>query len=144
MPFVRGRGFDALDLTLLRNSNATRCTESCRRRQGDQRWQPSQVLSDGGQNKLILGTTRATQSQPPEPQDALEVCEPNLDLLALSSRLLEALGASERPGDVAGVLMCSSATALSPSDALGRCRLTAGQFSGDAVRFCRADSGRGA
>src|SRR5882762_10083809 len=54
---------------------------------------------------FILGTTRTTQSQPTEPQDALQVCEPHLDLLALPSRLLKALGASERPGDVPGVLM---------------------------------------
>ena len=38
---------------------------------------------DGGQNKLILGTSRATQSEPTELQDALQVCEPHLDLLAL-------------------------------------------------------------
>ena len=31
--------------------------------------------------------------------------EPHLDLLALMSRLLEALGASERPGNVSGMLM---------------------------------------
>jgi hypothetical protein len=33
------------------------------------------------------------------------VGKPHLDLLALAPRLLEALGASERPGDVSGVLM---------------------------------------
>jgi hypothetical protein len=33
------------------------------------------------------------------------VREPHLDLLALMSRLLEALGARERPGNVSGVLM---------------------------------------
>jgi hypothetical protein len=33
------------------------------------------------------------------------VCEPHLDLLALTSRLLKALGASERPGNVSGMLM---------------------------------------
>ena len=31
--------------------------------------------------------------------------KPHLDLLALTSRCLEALGASERPGDITGVLM---------------------------------------
>jgi len=71
----------------------------------DQRCEPSQVLSDGGQNKLILGASRTTQSKSTEPQDALQVCEPHLDLLALTSRLLEALGASERSGDVSGMLM---------------------------------------
>src|ERR1700704_2224807 len=39
------------------------------------------------------------------PQDALQVCEPHLDLLALTSRLLKALGASERPGNVSGMLV---------------------------------------
>src|SRR4051812_48794628 len=33
------------------------------------------------------------------------MCEPHLDLLALTSRRLEALGSFQRPGDVAGVLM---------------------------------------
>jgi hypothetical protein len=33
------------------------------------------------------------------------VCEPHLDLLALTSRLLKALGAGERPGNVSGALM---------------------------------------
>jgi hypothetical protein len=50
---------------------------------GNQRSEPPQVLSDGGQNKLILGASRATQSEAAEPQDALQVCEPHLDLLAL-------------------------------------------------------------
>jgi hypothetical protein len=62
-------------------------------------------MPDGSQNKLILGASWATQSQSTEPQDALQVCEPHLDLLALPSRLLEALGASERPCNVSGMLM---------------------------------------
>jgi hypothetical protein len=33
------------------------------------------------------------------------VCEPHLDLPALTPRLLEALAASERPGNISGVLM---------------------------------------
>jgi hypothetical protein len=33
------------------------------------------------------------------------MCEPHLDLLPLTPRLLKALGASERPGDVPGMLM---------------------------------------
>src|SRR6266567_3990587 len=71
----------------------------------DQRCEPSQVLGDSGQNKLILGASRAAQSQSIEPQDALQMCEPHLDLLALAPRLFEALGANERPGNVAGALM---------------------------------------
>jgi hypothetical protein len=35
----------------------------------------------------------------------VQVCEPHLDLLAFPSRLLEALGAGERPGNVSGVFM---------------------------------------
>jgi hypothetical protein len=76
-----------------------------RRRSCDQRREPSQVLSDGGQDKLILGTSRATQSEPTELQDALQVCEPHLDLLALMPRPFESLGASQRPGNVSGMLM---------------------------------------
>ena len=42
----------------------------------------------------------------PRSQDALQVqCKPHLDLLALTSRCLEAVGAGERPGNVPGVLM---------------------------------------
>jgi hypothetical protein len=52
-----------------------------------------------------LGASRAAQSKPVKPQDALEVCKPHLDLLALAPRLLEAIGANERPGNVAGALM---------------------------------------
>jgi hypothetical protein len=71
----------------------------------NQRCEPSHILSDGGQNKLIVGTSWATQSEPTELQDALQVRKPHLDLLALTSRRLEALGASERPGNVSGMLM---------------------------------------
>jgi hypothetical protein len=52
-----------------------------------------------------LSASWTTQSKPTELQDALQVCEPHLDLLALMSRLLEAPGASERPGNVSGVLV---------------------------------------
>ena len=71
----------------------------------NKRREPPQVLGDGGQNKLILRALWAAQSKPTEPQDALQVCEPHLDLLALTPRELEALGASERPGNVSGMLM---------------------------------------
>ena len=74
-------------------------------RPGDQRCEPPQVLGDGGQNKLILGASWTAQSKPAEPQDALEVRKPHLDLLALAPRLLKVLGASERSGNVAGMLM---------------------------------------
>ena len=74
-------------------------------RSRNQRCEPAQVLSDGGQNKLIPGAWWTTQSKSAELQDALQVRKPHLDLLALTSRYLEALGASERPGNVPGVLM---------------------------------------
>ena len=74
-------------------------------RPGDQRGEPSQVLSNGGQNELILGASWTAQSKPAELEDALEVRKPHLDLLALAPRLLKVLGANERSRDVAGVLM---------------------------------------
>src|ERR1700730_18624869 len=63
------------------------------------------ILSDGGQDKFILGASWATKSKPTKPQDALKMREPHLNLLALTSRLLKPFGASERPGNVAGMLM---------------------------------------
>ena len=75
------------------------------RRSRNERCEPPQVLSDGGQNKLILGASWTTQSKSAELQDALQVRKPHLDLLALTLRRLEALDASERPSNVAGVLM---------------------------------------
>ena len=41
------------------------------------------------------GRLGATQSKPVEPQDALEVYKPHLDLPALTSRLFETLRANE-------------------------------------------------
>jgi hypothetical protein len=74
-------------------------------RSRDQRCEPPQVLGDGGQNKFILSTSWTTQSKPTELQDALQVREPHLDLFTLMPRLLEALGSSERPGNVSGMLV---------------------------------------
>jgi hypothetical protein len=62
-------------------------------------------LCDGGQNKLILGASRAAQSKPAELQDTLEMCKLHLDLLALTSGFIKALGADDRPGNVSGLLM---------------------------------------
>ena len=75
------------------------------RRSRNERCEPPQVLSDGGQNKLILGASWTTQSKSAELQDALQVRKPHLDLLALAPRLLKVLGANERSGDVAGMLI---------------------------------------
>jgi hypothetical protein len=52
-----------------------------------------------------LGASWTTQSKQAELEDALQVCEPHLDFLALKSRLLKALGASERTGNVSGMFM---------------------------------------
>ena len=54
-------------------------------RSRNQRCEPSQVLGDGGQYELILGASWTTQPKPAELQDALQVREPHLDLLALTS-----------------------------------------------------------
>ena len=74
-------------------------------RSGNQRREPSQVLSNGGQNKFVLNASWTTQSKPAEFQDALQVCEPHLDLLTLTARLLEGFGVRKRPGNVSGVFM---------------------------------------
>jgi hypothetical protein len=50
--------------------------------------------------KLVLSASWTTQSKPTELQDALQVREPHLDLLALI-----ALGGGERPGNVSGMLV---------------------------------------
>ena len=63
---------------------------------GSERWQQEQTHPERRVDYAVEAT---------EPQDALRVGEPHLDLLALTSRLLKALGASKRPGDVSGMLM---------------------------------------
>jgi len=74
---------DALYATLtLRN---TQSLSGWRSR--NQRCEPPQVLSNGSQNKLVLSTLWTTQSKPTELQDALQVREPHLDLLALSGQI---------------------------------------------------------
>src|SRR6476469_1904300 len=94
-------GPDALYATLtLRNTQ-----DSGGWRPSEQRCEPPQVLSDGGQNKLVLSTPWTTQPKPAELQDTLQVREPHLDLLALPPRLLEALGTGERTGNIPGMLM---------------------------------------
>ena len=50
---------------------------------GDQGCETSQVLGYCSKNELIMGASRATQSKPAESQDALQMREPHLDLLAL-------------------------------------------------------------
>jgi hypothetical protein len=62
-------------------------------------------LRDRDQNKLVLGASWTMQSKPTELQDALQVYEAHLNLLALTPRPLEAVGTSERSGNLSGVLM---------------------------------------
>src|ERR1700716_2704520 len=71
----------------------------------NQRCEPPKVLGDGGQNKLILGASWAAQSKPTEPKDALQVCEPHLDLFTLAPRRLKAFCACARSGNVSSMLM---------------------------------------
>lgn len=54
--------------------------------------------------------------------DALQMRNPHLDLLALTSRRLETLGVSERPGDVPGVLMDVARDLASAGERNGRPR----------------------
>jgi hypothetical protein len=54
---------------------------------------------------IMRNAAWATKSKPTKPQDALKMREPHLNFLALTSRLLKPFGASERPGNVAGMLM---------------------------------------
>jgi hypothetical protein len=87
---------------------------------GDQLCEPSQILSDVGQNKLILSASRSAKSNPTEPQDALQMREPHLDPLALPSQLLEALGTSERPGSVPGMFASEATVGTVPGRATSR------------------------
>src|SRR3954447_19719762 len=54
-------------------------------RPSDKGREPPQVLSNGGQNKLVLSASWTTQSQPAELQGTLQMREPHLDLLALTA-----------------------------------------------------------
>ena len=62
----------------------------------------SQVLGDGGKGELELGAAWTAQPEPTEAQNALQVCEQHLDLLAVAPRLGELLRPGECPSNVAG------------------------------------------
>ena len=72
---------------------------------GDELCEPFQVLSDCPENELVLGSSWTAQSEPVEPQDALQVCEPHLNALAIAPRLLEGFRVDERPGHIPGTLI---------------------------------------
>ena len=80
----RAAGFDPPALTLHATPTLRDAQNPGGWRSRDQRCESPQVLSDGGQNKFILGTSWAAQSKPSEPEDALQMREPHLDLLALT------------------------------------------------------------
>lgn len=78
-------------------------TRRLRNTRGDRGWrsrhqlgEAAQVLGDGCQCELELGSTRSTQSQTAKSQDALQVSEQHLDAFALTARLLERLSLGER------------------------------------------------
>ncbi len=56
----------------------------------------AQVLRRGGEQELIPGTAWTTQAQPVEAQDALQMCELHLDLLAVTTQLRASLAATAR------------------------------------------------
>ena len=93
-PFAKD---DRLDLAAPDALYATRTLRDTRSPSGwwssDQRREPPQVLGDGSKNKFVLGASWSTQSESTELEYALQVRKTYLDLFALTSRRLEALGA---------------------------------------------------
>src|SRR5206468_11523169 len=62
-----------------------------RRRSSNQLCRSTQVLRDGCQRELELRAAGTAKAQTAEPENALQVCEQHLDLLAIAARLLERL-----------------------------------------------------
>jgi hypothetical protein len=60
------------------------CGEDGRRERNELR-QLSEVLGGGGQQELIFGSTRPTQAQSIQPEDALQMSEEHLDLLSFAT-----------------------------------------------------------
>ena len=60
------------------------CGEDGRRDRNELR-QLSEVLGGGGQQELIFGSTRPTQAQSIQPEDALQMSEEHLDLLSFAT-----------------------------------------------------------
>ncbi len=50
----------------------------------NQLYQLSKVQSSGGEQELVVNTARASQTKPVEAQDALQMREQHLDLLAFT------------------------------------------------------------
>ena len=63
----------------------------------DQLGEPAEVLGSGGEVELVSGTVRASEPEPVELQDALEMGEQHLDLLPLSPGGVVGLGRGDVP-----------------------------------------------
>src|SRR3984885_12260209 len=83
------------------------CGEDGRRERNELR-QLSEVLGGGGQQELISGSTRPTQAQSIQPEDALQMSEEHLDLLSFSTRDGVGLGLGDRAGLVTSGFMNGS------------------------------------
>jgi hypothetical protein len=70
------------------------------------------VLCDRRQRELELRAARAAKTQSVKPQNALQVREQHLDLLAITARLRERRRFGQRPGDIACSLKRLSETQL--------------------------------
>ena len=79
----------------------------------------SEVLGGCSEQELVAGAAWTAQSEPTEPEDALEVGEQHLDLLATMSRAFISRCPCQGPGNVAGVFVEVS------RDLAGRCVRTA-------------------
>jgi hypothetical protein len=75
------------------------------RRSGDKLSEPVQVLGDGCQRELELGSARPAQSQTAKSEDALQVGEQHLDALAVAAGLFKGLGLRQRTRHIASVLV---------------------------------------
>ena len=62
--------------------------------------EPAEVLGDGCERELELRAGRSAQSQPPQSENALQVREQHLDLLAITPRLLIRGGLGDGAGDI--------------------------------------------
>ena len=67
--------------------------------------EPSQVLRGRGEQELVLGATRATQSQAPKSQYAFEMGKQHLYLLSSPTGRFKFRRPSERPSNVAGIFV---------------------------------------
>ena len=87
----------------------------------DQFAEAPQILGDGGKRELELGAAWTSQPEPTEPQNALQVCEQHLDLLAITTCLGKRLRLGECTGNVAGFFVY-----IAGQPALWRCCTTFG------------------